>query len=349
MSAIRELASGIDALYLSGQAHLGDSLLADLDRARDQARSSSEAVAYRLGRVSFGLAPHGWGRYPFRLSHEYGLIGFTGSRHLPAIRVQPKAELLHGLGAVATVEAVSDLLSPIGDVDWTVSRIDLFADVQGWSPTVEERNRFVCRATTRVTHEESGELTGLQFGLRKGGGISARIYEKSAQARKVGADWWPDKWGDRYLEGEPVTRIEFEFGRKVLRECRLSSPHETIEQVAGLWGYGTEWLSFRDVSNDLTRSRWPVSAEWEAIRSVSLRDRPITVERISSSRAAADERRIVSGMCGYLSSYAALRDLTGLDEALSAAESVLRQWERETGIPFTDRVKKKRRRRELGL
>ncbi|MEX1133471.1 MAG: hypothetical protein WED83_01350 [Acidimicrobiia bacterium] len=305
-------------------------------------------MPYRLGKVEFGLFPYGWGRYPYRLSHEYGLVGLTGSEHLPSVRVQPRAEILHGLGARATVDAFSDVLLSVGDVRWAVSRLDLFADVQGWWPTVEDRVRFVCRATTRDTFEESGELTGFQFGRRKGGGLSARIYEKSGQIERTGADWWLDKWGDAYRREHPVARIEFEFGRKVLRECGLDSPEDVFASAAGLWGYATEWLSYRDRSKDSTRSRWPVASSWEAIRAVALRDRPVTVQRATASRGAAAERRIRAGLCGYLSSYAAVRNLDSLGEVLQGAESVLRLWELETGMPFLERVARKRREWEWG-
>lgn len=346
---VRELASGIDALYLSGRTELEDSFLDGLERARDRARGSDASVPYRLGGVEFGLAPYGWHRYGFRLSHEYGLIGFTGSKKLPAIRVQPRAELLHGMGARAAFETFSGLLASVGDIQWGASRVDLFADVQGWWPIVEERDRFVCRATTRDTFEVAGELTGFQFGRRKGGGLSARIYEKSGHVCKTGAEWVRDMWGRSYAADEPVARIEFEFGRSVLKECGVDSPEDVFESAAGMWGYATEWLSYRDRSRDGTRARWPVAAEWEAIRSVSLRDRPVSVERTTSSRQAATERRIVAGLCGYLASLGAIRKLDNLGESLSTAESVLRLWEVETGIPFSERVARKRREWEWGL
>lgn len=346
---VRELASGIDALYLSGRTDLEDSFLDGLDQGRDRARASDGPVPYQLGGVEFALAPGGWGLYAFKLTHEYGWIGFTGSKHLPAIRVQPRAQLLHGMGPRAAADTFFDLLESLGEIQWGASRVDLFADVQGWWPTAEERDRFVCRAKTRDTFEVSGELTGFQFGRRQGGGLSARVYEKSGHIVATGAEWWRDVWGDRHQEGEPVARVEFEFGRKVLRECGVDSPDDVFANAAGLWGYATEWLSYRDRSGDGTRSRWPVSSDWEAVRSVSLRNRPVSVERTIKTRRAAAERRIVAGLCGYLSSLGAIRNIDNLSESLTTAESVLRLWELETGIPFSERVARKRRRWEWGL
>ena len=58
---------------------------------------------------------------------------------------------------------------------------------------------------------------------------------------------------------------------------------------------------------------------------------------------------MVAGLCGYLSSFAALRNIESLGESLGGAESVLRLWELETGIPFSERVARKRREWEWGL
>lgn len=346
--AVRELASGIDSLYLSGRATLPESFLDRLERAKGRALDVGEAIEFDLGGVSFGLSPFGFGMYQYRLSHEYGLIGFTSSENLPAIRVQPKAELLHGIGPAATVDTFSSLASAIATVEWSVARADLFADVQGFWPDANSRDRFVCRARTRTTFEEAGDLTGLQFGRRKGGGISARLYEKSGQARKKGAEYWFEVWGEAYRPGEPVARVEIEFGRKVLRQCGVESPGDLFSNLAGLWGYGTEWLSYRLPTSDQTRSRAPVAPEWETIRNVSMRDRPVTVERTTASKAATAERQLLPGLCGYVSSVAAIRNVYSIGAALDLIDPMLREYERETGIPFSDRVEKKRRKREWG-
>jgi len=347
--AVRELASGIDSLYLSGRARLPESFLGRLERSKGRAAEVGEAIEFDLGGVSFGLSPYGFGRYPYRLSHEYGVIGFTPSEHLPAIRVQPKAELLHGIGPAATVDTFSSLASAIATVEWSVARADLFADVQGFWPDANTRDRFMCRARTLNTFEEAGDLTGFQFGRRKGGGITARLYEKSGQARKKGAEYWFELWGEAYRPGEPVARVEIEFGRKVLHQCGVESPDDLFSNLAGLWGYGTEWLSYRLPTSDQTRSRAAVAPEWEAIRNVSMRDRPVTIERTTATKAATSERQLLPGLCGFVSSFAAIRNVDSIGATLDLIDPVLRDYERQTGIPFSTRVHKKRQRREWGL
>jgi hypothetical protein len=165
------------------------------------------------------------------------LVGFTASKHLPAIRVQPRAEMLHGMGPRAAIDSFFDVLASLGEIEWGASRVDLFADVQGWWPSVEERERFVCRATTRDTFEESGELTGFQFGRRKGGGLSARIYEKSSHIAKTGSDWWRDVWG--------------------LRCVSTADPEREPESSIRCRGWAVPWPVCVGVTSRLQRWLWP--------------------------------------------------------------------------------------------
>jgi hypothetical protein len=69
---MRELASGVDALYLSGHGYLSKGLLAQLEEERVFADRVSVPVPFELGSLTFGLAPHGWGKYRYCLDHETG-------------------------------------------------------------------------------------------------------------------------------------------------------------------------------------------------------------------------------------------------------------------------------------
>jgi len=71
--------------------------------------------------------------------------------------------------------------------------------------------------------------------------------------------------------------------------------------------------------------------------------------RTTASKGAATERRIVQGLCGYLSSFAAIRNVDSIGASLDLVDPVLREYERETGIPFSARARKKRQQREWGL
>lgn len=91
------LASGVDALYLSGRCELAEGALDRLAEAKAKA-AAGYVTEFQVGGVPFAVSPHGFGRYTYRLEHQRGLIGITGSANLPAFRVQPLSTALHEMG-----------------------------------------------------------------------------------------------------------------------------------------------------------------------------------------------------------------------------------------------------------
>ncbi len=132
------------------------------------------------------LQPRKWGLYRYCLDHPYARFGFTPKDKIPAIRVQPRAEFLHGAGVDYVVEwARSFLESVCGPVLLEVSRLDLFADFQGLSVSGDQRREFLCRADARHLFETAEEFNGLQIGSRSSGTIFARIYDKTIESAKI--------------------------------------------------------------------------------------------------------------------------------------------------------------------
>jgi hypothetical protein len=114
------------------------------------------------------------------------------------------------------------------EIGFGVSRLDLYTDVQGFPLDADDRERYVCRADARRTYEQSERCSGFEFGSRRGGTLTGRIYDKTLDVATKGSDWWLEIWGDRHTPGTDVTRIEIEFGRKALTEFRLDSPAQVL-------------------------------------------------------------------------------------------------------------------------
>src|SRR4051812_42683771 len=89
--SLTELASGVDAFYLSGRAALPDRLLTDLATAKNTAQETGTAVAFSVGGDDFFVAATGLLKYRFRLDHPRGVLALSPSHSLPAIRIQPRA------------------------------------------------------------------------------------------------------------------------------------------------------------------------------------------------------------------------------------------------------------------
>ena len=221
-----------------------------LEGTRLWAADLRRAAPCQIGDLWFGVAPYGWGKYRFCLDHPMARLGFSESRHLPSVRIQPRGEFLHAVGPAGVLAALQELLEPeLGPLRFSLSRLDLFVDVQGWKFGLEDAPRFVCRADARRTYEMAGTLTGFEFGSRKTKTICARIYDKTADVGAKGSSWWYEVWGERFVERLPVHRVEFELGRQGLVDFGIDTPHEALEAMGDLWRYATEeWLTYRSLT-----------------------------------------------------------------------------------------------------
>jgi hypothetical protein len=335
-----ELSSGIDALYLSGYGEPRPEFVSELEETRKLAELVHAPLWYRLGDERFNLYPHGWGRYNYLLAGEMGSVGITMSKHLPPVRVQPRASLLHAIGAQATVDRFRQLLAPLVEaLTFSVTRVDLYADFQGLALDASCRERFVCRAGAVRVFEEEGAFTGIQLGKRSTKTFSARIYNKTTELASSGADWWLAIWGDGYEQALPVFRVEFEIGRQAITDFGLDTPEQVLAAGGDLWRYATqEWLTYRDPARS-ERSRWPLAPEWLAVQRANLAGRTVGLDRVRAGQRNGTLRRIFPALAGYLATFAAAIGTTGIEDTLVALDRQLRNDEIARHVPFEERVR----------
>lgn len=300
-------------------------------------------MPFMLGSEPFMVQPFGWGRYGVCLQHIAGRVGLTDSAHLPGLRFQPRAEFLHGVGTTATIawfqETFDRVVAPLRV---GVPRVDLFADWQGWVPRADDRLNFVTRARRRVTHEESEQLTGFEFGRRKTG-LTARIYDKTADIAKKRTEYWYEIWDPSRDPSEPVWRVEFEFGRRVLDQFGIDSPEEAVSGSSDLWKYATEsWLSLRAPGSDTTRSRWATDARWQQVANATLSTVPLGLERITALTVESSLAWWAPRLVGALSACGALLDAKDLARTLAAVPRVVAHEEARTGVTFNERLARRR-------
>lgn len=336
---VQELVSGVDGVYLSARANLPGPLVDRLTGARQQAQFIEAAVDFEFGGISFRIQPFGLLKYRFRLEHANGIIGVSPGGHLPTFYVQPRAEFLHALGPGLAVAWFRDLLeAECKYVNVSVRRADLFADFQGLSICGDDRHRFVSRAKKRTTDEDDETFNGLRFGRRKTGTICARIYDKTIELDESRAYYWREMWGN-YDPAQSVVRVEFELGREALREFGVITPEELFDAVGALWVHLTdEWLSLRVVSDDQTKSRWPIDPDWMAVRRASIAWTDWGIARFTNAKRTGELARIMPGLVGYLSSFGALTDESDLEAILNRLFIEADAWIDESGVSMTDRV-----------
>jgi hypothetical protein len=292
------------------------------------------------------VGAHGLGKYRYNLAHPSARIGLTTSRHLPALRIQPRSDYLHGIGPEQAVAELTELAGRlVDDPVLSVTRLDLYADWQHWQLTPADRDRFITRADHSRIYTQAGQLTGFDFGTRASHGIVARIYDKTLDIARTGADWWPLVWADRYLPGSPVHRVEFEFSRQALKEFDLTTPAETLAATPALWAYATEqWLTHRTPTDDQTRHRWPTSPEWTQVQQAALRQAVAGLGRVRTAKRAGSVRRLLPAITGYLAAFAALAGTEAIDDTLTALHGPLRDYETISRTTFVERITRHRHR-----
>ena len=345
-----ELASGIDALYLSGRTAVPVEFIRRLDRAREEAEIAEVEAPIDIDGDEFRVQGHSFGKYRYKLVHEHGMVGVTESTKLPALRIQPRAQFLHGVGAQNAVNWFRDRLESGCDsaIQLSTSRLDLHADFQGWDLRGEDRKNFLCRSGDRVTYESGDVLGTLQFGYRRNKTLAARIYDKTKEIKRSGAAYWEDMWGVQFEPGNPVFRVEFEFGRQGLAEFGISTPENAIEAAGALWTYATgEWLTLRTPTGDGTKSRWPIAEEWDQVRRASIADTEFGLQRMYEGYKRGKFDKLVASLVGYVVSYAALFGLETVEDTCARLVEIIQGYCASRGLSFEKRVIK--RRRELGL
>ncbi len=349
--ALRVLSLGVDTLHLSARGAVRAEVWEALEAAKREAQAAEEAVPvdFELTGQAFLLKPYGLRGYAYWLTSPDVELLLGRSERFPAGILQFHSPYLHSVGVGWAVDLIEQLLRLevfAHPPELVVSRVDVYADATGWKLVLADLDRFVCRGRARrgfVEREHAfatgRRLTGFMFGRDA---LVARLYDKTVEIAQRGVTWLHDLWGERDREA-PVWRLEFQYRRPVLVEFGLRSVGEVVAGVQDLWRYGAEeWLTLRTPTADPRPHRWPVDPTWCEVAAVQVAPEHCGVVR--RRLVEATEARIVSGLQGYLSSWAALRESPHLRPTLEAVGPILDRYLAERGRTFEAEVRRKRAR-----
>lgn len=325
-SSFVELASGVDALYASSRPIISKEFFDGLMILKAESNSEDSLPSFlTIGNEHYHVGKSAWGKYPVYLEHEFGRIGFSQSGSLPGVRLQIRSKFLHNLGAEQSLLWFSNRLEEMGILTyWTLSRLDLYTDLQGWSPRASDKSNFLTRATDINYYEQNDDFSGFIFGTRKSGTVLCRIYNKTREIQKKSDGWTPLIWGDRVDLNLSVWRVEFETSTKFLHQVGIENAIDGLNKRANLWAHFTEeWLTLRNPTSDSNKSRWPISEVWEFIQNSSLRGSAVPLERIRKAQSEASLEALLPPFKGYLTSIATRLGATTSEEAFAITKSFL--------------------------
>ena len=249
---MKVLSAGIDSLNLAAKGQVRPEVWELLAETQQQARleEESQPIEFPMTAQPFLIKPHGLRGHTYWLtSPDFELI-LGKSEKNPPVLIQLHSAYMHSIGIDRALDLMEALLRHevfAGAYRLNVSRIDVYADFQGWEPQMTDLDRFVSFSRHRRGFQEDQQvymtgpcLTGLMFGK---GDLVARIYDKTVEIQRRGVSWLPDLWGTDGSD-RPVWRLEFQYRRAVLAEFNLAGVDQTVASVQDLWRYGTEeWIS----------------------------------------------------------------------------------------------------------
>jgi hypothetical protein len=347
---LKVASSGVDALHLSVRGAVRGEVWEAVEEAKLHAQEGEESVPFTfpLTGQAFLVKPHGLRGHAYWLTSPDFELALGRSKRTAVVQLH--SAYLHSMGSHAALDLVEQLLRLEVFAEppaITVSRVDVYADSQGWDLELNDLRRFVCLGRARKAFNEHDQafawgrrLTGFMFGRDA---VVARLYDKTAEIRGRGVSWLPDLWSNAH-ESIAVWRLEFQFRRRVLVEFHLRTVDEILAGLQDLWTYATGcWLSFRTPTTDGRERRWPVDPLWDEVRAVRITPTSLGVV-IRRRLEEATEERLLRGSLGYLSSWAALRDWPELETALRGAGPILERHLAAHGRTFRAEVRRKRAR-----
>jgi hypothetical protein len=345
-TTIRVLSSGIDSLYVSYSGEVGTECLDALEVSKATAQASGQPSVLDFGARKTLLQPSGWGSYRHWLRCGDFDVFLGRGKGLPAIYARVASAFIHEVGADGALAELSSFvrLAFLPELTGTLcSRVDIYADFQGWAPRPHDHERFVTRSRRNTSHiavhHDGRRFTGFTFGRDA---IVARLYDKTAEIAHSGKDWIRSVWGDQVDPLRPVWRLEFQLRRELLAECSLREPEDALRRRQDLWTYATRWLSLRSHKTGVRRTRLPVAGVWAQISRFQLGvpQSSLVRQRIRKHEEAV----LVRGLAGYASSLAAVAGVSDLDVAMAVSRRRVGEYMDSTRREFRELVRAKRER-----
>lgn len=311
--------TAIDSLYFSCKGTLDHDFINILEVLKNQAIESGKDEIYKILDYKFAVKPYGGRGYKYKMENNSFSCSVTDSNNFPNLYIQIRASYLYELSDIKAYKKIKEWIKKSGIfIDrpkTSLSRIDLCTDFQGFIFRKEDADRIVCKATSDSGYGLLKNFTGFSFGK---GDIVLRIYNKSFEIKQSNKDWMIEVWkkSELYNEKQGVWRIELQLRRNSLKQFNINNPEGSFDKLKGLWDYGLNWCQVKEISSNKQKSRWKEDKSWQYIRENASFSGKKEVERVTESVNLTNERKIISGLAGYFTSYCAIKRLELFEEAL---------------------------------
>jgi hypothetical protein len=224
----------------------------------------------------------GWMHWSITFSRRSGCFtfengDFTGDFDLHAqrnwrLRLEMKAACLASLTPTESVSYSHQAAESFGIIlgPARVRRIDLCADIVNLRMRPTDRRGLVTKGGKVNVRYDKKAFTGIDIGSRP---IRATIYDKTrellhqtnADKRKIEHK----KWRGRGWIRPAVSRIEFQFHGRALRQLGVFHSCDVVPRLDELWQYGcVEWLWLGIPSSSTRSTRFKLDPRWLAVQQI---------------------------------------------------------------------------------
>lgn len=290
-----QLANGLDTLKVSFWVEWEDeSFLDELETLKRQVQQFPHitSLPYHCpGGFDWNVDRTGTKLFTYRLtSGDLTLLCNTrmSEGNVPNIRLEIGSQSCWIPGYNEIYERFYMWISALGGkiIKEIISEVHLTVDVIGFpiaDTQIENRDYWVSQSQYFSTYNQGRQLSGISIGK---GETRLRIYNKVLELRQSHhkQETFSEIWGTKVYDEKPVTRVEFQIRRPILKDFRISASAETgidtykdlIPSLSVLWEYCTQVWS-KHCSNPVDhgnnhQSRTNISEFWQTVSNVEWGD-----------------------------------------------------------------------------
>ncbi len=269
-----EVSTGLDRLKFGLYVEFGKPLLFDiLAEAKKRAQETCQTIPIQLGMEDdFFYNCHATGRqggYAFHISRADVDI-FVSARKdwmdTPNVWVDIGSASCWAPGYSSIIHHVTELLKIYhGTIRKnTVSEVHICADFIGLEIEtlgIEDPEKWITRAEKFNAYSDRRKFTGISLDQTEGdlglavetgiaigkGDISLRIYDKVYEIKRNNSkrSLFASVWNKDEFDEQPVTRVEYQLRKNVLKQFRVKTLEELFLNINALWSYCTwDWSRY---------------------------------------------------------------------------------------------------------
>lgn len=365
-----QLANGLDTLKVSFWVEWNDnSFFEELETLKRQVQFFPHltSLPYHCpGGFDWNVHRTGTALFTYRLSSgDLALLVNTRSHegNVPNVRFEIGSQSCWMPGYNEIFDRFTRWISALGGsiIKEIISEVHLTADLIGLpiaETNIQNQNLWVSQAKYFSTYNQGRLLSGISIGR---GDTSLRIYDKVMELRHSHhkQETFSEIWKTKTYDEKPVTRVEFQLRRPILKDFKESKSSETgidtyqdlISSLPVLWEYCTQIWS-KHCTNPVDhennhQSRAKISEFWKTVSNVSWNGiSNFTKEKSRPNKDIIALRKQYRGIGMTIASFSKVH-VADLDHIIGIAkdtiEDELISFYRDNETEFIKRMEKKKR------